>query len=127
MHGCIPFPRNNLWFGEYGCLPVLLTNQQPIRFFQLSFPLSYCLPGTRRVGAFIIEPGYKGSQLFLISKTFIINFYIFNRNTKNATFGKNENKNNFNNSKSGLVRHCIHTFPSLFKNAAEMDAKMFLV
>jgi hypothetical protein len=27
-----------LWFGERGYLPVWLTNQQPIRFLQLSFP-----------------------------------------------------------------------------------------
>lgn len=75
MHGCIPFPRNNLWFGEYGCLPVLLTNQQPIRFFQLSFPLSYFLPGTRRVGWNIQRSGYKCRHYFLITKNFFIIFY----------------------------------------------------
>ena len=46
MRRCTEIPRNNLWFGERGCLPVWLTNQQPIRFLQLSFPLSVSLPGT---------------------------------------------------------------------------------
>lgn len=46
MRHCIEIPRNNLWFGERGCLLVWLTNQQPIRFLQLSFPLYVSLPGT---------------------------------------------------------------------------------
>jgi len=46
MRRCTEIPRNNLWFGERGCLLVWLTNQQPIRFLQLSFLLYVSLPGT---------------------------------------------------------------------------------
>ena len=70
-------PRNNLWFGERGCLLVWLTNQQPIRFLQLSFPLYVSLPGTgpgRWIHSRIRKQRY---NLFSKNQKFRYNFLIF--------------------------------------------------
>ena len=77
MRHCIEIPRNNLWFGERGCLPVWLTNQQPIRFLQLSFPLSVSFPGTgpgRRIHPRIRMQRY---NLFPKNQNFCFNFVRF--------------------------------------------------
>ena len=72
MRHCIEIPRNNLWFGERGCLPVWLTNQQPIRFLQLSFPLSVSLPGTGQGRWIHTRIRHKCNPFFRITKGFFL-------------------------------------------------------
>ena len=77
MRRCTEIPRNNLWFGERGCLPVWLTNQQPIRFLQLSFPLSVSLPGTGPVRWIHTRIRIQRYILFLKNQNFYFNFCTF--------------------------------------------------
>ncbi len=77
MRHCIEIPRNNLWFCERGCLPVWLTNLKPIRFLQLSFPLSVSLPGTGPGRWVVTSTTMQRYNLFSKNQNFYFNFVRF--------------------------------------------------